>query len=77
MKRSVAEIAMDIRDVWGVNISGACRPYLTAMYTLDTINDNYYADDGRSIVLYFLSNAGSFRGERARELKAELKGLLK
>ena len=34
-------------------------------------------DDGGSIVLYFLSNATTWRGEDARRIKAELKSLLK
>ena len=75
--RSIAAITGDIYDEWGVNVSKACRPYLTAMYNLDTINDKYFADDARTILLYFLSNASSFRGDRARELKAELKRILK
>lgn len=75
--RSIAAIASDIYDEWGANVSNACRPYLTAMYNLDTIDDKYFADDARTVLLYFLSNAGGFRGDRARELKAELKRILK
>jgi len=36
----------------------------------------YYAEDGRAIVLYFLGNAKSWRGETARRIKTELKNIL-
>lgn len=71
--RKLCDIAKDIQREWGVKLSPYARPYLYAMEPLDTIRDCYGADDGRSIVLYFLSNASGFRGERARALKAELK----
>jgi hypothetical protein len=44
-------------------------------FALDKITDAYYADSGKSVVLYFLSNASSYRGETAKRLKAELKAL--
>jgi hypothetical protein len=37
------------------------------------MSDHYYADDARSIVIYFLSNASSWRGPVAKAVKAELK----
>jgi hypothetical protein len=37
----------------------------------------YYADTGRSIVLYFLNNATSWKGDTAKAVKAELKLRLK
>jgi hypothetical protein len=33
-------------------------------------------DTGKSIVLYFLSNAGTWRGETAKRVKAELKKMV-
>jgi hypothetical protein len=47
------------------------------MESLTSVNDNYYADTGRSVVLYFLSNASGWRGETARRIKNELKTLLR
>jgi hypothetical protein len=47
------------------------------MATMDKVNDPYGHDSGESIVLYFLSNARSWRGDAARRIKAELKGMLK
>ena len=40
-----------------------------------SINDNYGVDSGKSIVLYFLSNASTWRGETAKRIKKELKSL--
>jgi hypothetical protein len=47
------------------------------MATLRSINDDYGCDSAHSIVIYFLSNATTWRGETARRVKAELKALSK
>ena len=73
-KRSIRAIALDIRKDW-VKVNYAAKPYLDAMLELDSINDKYYEDSAKSVVLYFLSNASSFRGEKAKALKLELKAL--
>jgi len=52
-------------------------PYLQAMQRMDGPSDNFGADSGREIVLYFLSNATTWKGEAARRIKAELKAALK
>jgi hypothetical protein len=75
-QRSLSAIASDIRRNWPKVYFGAV-PYLDAMRTLDSVADYYGADDARGIVLYFLSNATTWRGEHARRIKAELKALLK
>jgi hypothetical protein len=46
------------------------------MACLESVNDNYGWDSGKSIVLYFLGNASSWRGEVAREIKKELKSMV-
>jgi hypothetical protein len=74
--RSLHEVARDIRRDWK-NKNYAAVPYLDAMGDLDGINDNYMADSGKSVVSYFLSNASSYKGDKAKELKAELKDMLK
>ena len=76
MARPLYEIAREIRKTW-TKVSPYAEPYLEAMQSLNTINDNYYLDSGKSIVLYFLSNANTWRGEDARRIKAELKEMLK
>jgi len=73
---SIAEIACVISDDWA-KVHVAARPYLDAMFTLDSINDMYYAESGRTIVLYFLNNVSSWKGEVAKAVKAELKKRLK
>lgn len=75
MTRSISAIAADIRQAWP-KISPYAKPYLDAMYRLNRVTDDYYCDDGRTILLYFLSNASGFRGPDAKALKSELKALL-
>lgn len=72
MARPLYEIAREIRKAW-TKVSPYAEPYLEAMESLNTIDDNYYLDSGKSVVLYFLSNANTWRGEDARRIKAELK----
>jgi len=74
--RPIHVIAREIRNNWPKPYFGAV-PYLDAMRSLDSVNDNYGEDSGKSIVLYFLSNASTWRGQKARDLKAELKEILK
>jgi hypothetical protein len=76
MNRPLHEIAADIRTDW-VKINYAAVPYLRAMARLTNITDDYNSDSAKDIVLYFLSNATSWRGETARRIKAELKGMVK
>jgi hypothetical protein len=74
--RPIHEIAREIQQDWSNPYFGAV-PYLEAMSTLSTIEDNYYADDAKTMVLYFLANAQTWRGETARRIKKELKELVK
>jgi hypothetical protein len=70
--RPLHVIARDIYQAWP-KVNYAAKPYLEAMRDLSSINDRYGYDDARSIVLYFLSNAASFKGDTAKILKLELK----
>jgi hypothetical protein len=74
--RPIHVIAREIRKDWKKPYFGAV-PYISAMLSLDKIADMYGADDGKSIVAYFLSNATSWRGDVARRVKAELTKMLK
>jgi len=79
MTRPVYMIAGEIRRDWskiGKGVNYAAKPYLDAMATLVTAADRYGADSGASIIAYGLGNMGSYRGETARRLKAELKALI-
>jgi hypothetical protein len=74
-QRKVYEIAQDIRRDWGSKVNPAAKPYLSAMLSLNNKKDMFGADSADSIILYFLTNASSYRGETAKRLKAELKAL--
>jgi hypothetical protein len=75
--RNVSAIAYEIQREWGVKVNYAAKPYLDAMKGLDSVNESYGFDSGRSVVIYFLANASSFKGEKAKTLKQELKDMLK
>jgi hypothetical protein len=68
----IYQIADIIRQNWK-NISIHAAPYLDAMDELGDINENFYCDSGKSVVLYFLANAHTWRGDIAKQVKAELK----
>jgi hypothetical protein len=74
MTRPIHTIASEILQDWKRPYFGAV-PYLAAMQSLDTIDDAYGYDDARTVILYFMANATTWRGEKAREIKAELKAL--
>jgi hypothetical protein len=74
--RSLEVIAAEIRKDWK-KVSPAAAPYLTAMRSMNTIDDSYGCDSAKSIVRHFLENAGSWRGEVAKRIKAELRFIAK
>ena len=73
--RPLYEIAAEIRKDWTKVYFGA-KPYLDAMASLNSINDNYGWDSADSIVRYFLANASTWRGETAKTIKKELKAMV-
>lgn len=75
--RTFHEIACEIRKEWA-NVSPYARPYLDAMSAIFSSDKNaaYGYDSADSIVRYFLANAGSWRGDAARRIKAELKAMI-
>jgi hypothetical protein len=74
--RPLSVIAREIRQDWGAKMYFGAKPYVEAMSCLNSINDNYGMDSAKSIVLYFLSNASTWRGTKAKEIKIELKKLV-
>ena len=74
--KSIAELAAIIRKDWQ-KVNYAAKPYLEAMGSLETTRSSFGYDSGKSIVLYFLSNAGTWRGEIAKAVKLELKSRCK
>lgn len=75
-QRPLCEIAAEIRKDWGAKLSPYAKPYLFAMMSLRNVNDQYGVEDGKTQVLYFLSNASTWRGETAKRVKAELKKMV-
>ena len=74
--RSLNVIAREISKDW-TNVNYAAKPYLEAMFSLETVNDKYGWDSGSSIVNYFLCNASTWRGDVAKRIKLELKAMVK
>jgi len=74
--RKLYEIAEEIHKDWKP-VNFAAVPYLTAMLTMDNVKEDFGYDSGKSIVLYFLSNASTWRGDTARRIKKELNDMLK
>ncbi len=79
MARPLNVIAQEAFDAWPAAQSEnhPAGAYLIPMLSLQSINEWYGMDSADSIVRYFLSNAAGWRGPKAREIKAELKALLK
>ena len=74
--RPLYQISSEIKKDW-VKPNYAAKPYLEAMESLTSVNDKYGWDSGKSIVIYFLCNANTWKGETAKRIKAELKTLSK
>ena len=74
--RPISVIAREIQADWKKIYFGAV-PYLQAMRSLNSVKDRYFEDSAQTIVMYFLANAGTWRGETAKRIKAELKAMIK
>ena len=74
--RMLSDIAREIQKDWK-NVYFGAVPYLRAMAQLDKITDMYGMDDAKSVVAYFLGNAGTWRGPVAKQIKLELNSMLK
>lgn len=73
--RPLNVIAADIAQHWP-KVNYAAKPYLDALFYLHSMTDTYVCDPADHIVRYFLANAGTWRGEDAKRIKAELKSML-
>ena len=76
-QRSLHEIAVEIKKDWGAKLSPFAKPYVDAMICLNSIDDMYGYDTGKSVVAYFLCNACSWKGETARRIKKELNAMIR
>jgi hypothetical protein len=79
--RPLSDIAREIQKDWSKDgtkpIYFGAVPYLQAMRTMSHVAEDYGDDEGRSIVIYFLANANTWKGETARRIKKELKEMVK
>lgn len=75
-RKPIHVISRIIKNDWKKVFFGAA-PYLEAMDCINDISDSFGADSGKSVVSYFLANANTYRGEKARIIKAELRRRLK
>lgn len=71
-KLSLCDLGYLIKEDWKKPYFGAV-PYINALTQIYSIGGRYYAEDAHSIVLYFISNASTWRGPVAKAVKAELK----
>ena len=74
MTRPIYIIAREIRADWK-KPSPYAVPYIEALEMLTGISETYWLESAREIVIRFLCNASGWRGDKAREIKAELKSL--
>lgn len=75
---AIASLVYGDKKNWvGKRIHPTAAPYLDAMLDLQTVNDSHGFDSGRSTCLYFVCNAGQWRGPLAKAVKAELKARCK
>lgn len=72
----ISSIARIILADWRP-VSPYAKPYLMAMRGLYDMSDDYGADSANSVVSYFLSNASTWRGPVAKEVKLHLNKMLK
>lgn len=76
VKRMIRDIAQDIINDWKNPYYGA-RPYIQAMAQLYYVEDKYVYETAKDVIIYFLANAQTWRGPIAKQIKAELKELIK
>jgi hypothetical protein len=73
--RPIHQISDEITKDWK-NVNYAAKPYLEAMRQLGPIDSMYMQDTARDVVQRFLGNSRSWTGDKAREIKAELKAMV-
>lgn len=77
--RTIKAIVSDVITTWGdklPTVGYAAKPYLEALTTVETTEEYYGDDKAEHLLRYALSNMAQFKGQRARELKEELRAHL-
>lgn len=78
-QRPISAIASEIISDWaapGRTPYFGAVPYIEAMRHLNGIGGRYGQESADDIVRYFLASAKTWRGETARRIKTELRGML-
>ena len=80
-ERKLSKTLIERKESWKtepyqLSLERLAVPYLQAMATMESPQDNFGYDSGQSVVLYFLSNATTWRGDVARRIKKELKAMI-
>lgn len=73
---TISDISRVVRKNWA-KPNFAAVPYIESMGHCETLESRYIAEDGATQVVYFLSNATTWRGDVAKLVKAELNRRLK
>lgn len=73
--RTLKEIFEEVFADWR-KMSPYAKPYADALRILNSPNDAYIFERGRDLIPYFLANAGGWRGDVAKRVKAELRAML-
>ena len=68
---NIAQLAKVCLQDWKKVYFGAV-PYLREMRGMSSVDDMVGCESGKSVVLYFLCNASTWRGPIAKLVKAEL-----
>lgn len=81
LTRTLSEIAREIQRDYrskGKPVYFAAVPYVDALRSVHETNlaGKFYEDDVEGLVIRLLGNLGTWRGETATRVKAELKGAL-
>jgi hypothetical protein len=79
LARPLYDVAAEIRSDFryqGKPLYYAAKPYIEAMDGMTDMTDRFYEDSAVSVVTYAVSNLGSWRGEVATRVKAELRAAL-
>lgn len=70
--KTIRELFLIVKSDWQRPYFGAV-PYIQALLECETMDSRYLFETARDLVPYFLSNAATWRGPVAKEVKAELK----
>ena len=73
--RPLNEIAAEIRRNWP-KINSTAKPLVDAMARLHSIRDRFYDEPAVHVLSRFLGQAGTWKGEVATRVKAEMRGIL-